>query len=256
MSITETELPSMFEAHARLPPGSRSIPCGFPGSATVATTVAEARSTKLTDFEFVFATSRRPSPAPPGERLRSTAIPMTSNAKIGMNIFFTASARLSKPAPTRRRPAETGILAPGSFPDQTGLVSAATNYGERLLAGLEFRAARRRRFVLLLPATAVAFWAIADLAAARHGRLVAQDAGAMRQWADHLALGLWTLALVVGGMATALKPRRVPAGALVAILAGPILTPIIFRGGGGWHPWQTVLFVLLALPGLAPRRPG
>jgi hypothetical protein len=130
------------------------------------------------------------------------------------------------------------------------------NYGEHMLAGLEFRAARRRRVALLLPAMAVAFWAIADLAAARHGRLLTQDASFIRHVLDHLALAAWTLVLVLGGLATALKPRRIPAGALVAILAGPVLTPLIFRGGGGWHLWQIALFVLLVLPALAPRRAG
>lgn len=122
-----------------------------------------------------------------------------------------------------------------------------------MLAGLEFRIARRRRMALLLPATLVAFWAIADLAAARHGRLITQDASFVRHVIDHLALAAWTMVFVVGGLATALKPRRVPAGAFVAILAGPVLTPMIFRGGGGWHLWQIAVFIVLALPALAPR---
>lgn len=126
-------------------------------------------------------------------------------------------------------------------------------YGERMLGRLDFKLARRRRLVLLVPAAILAVWASADLGAARHGRLDVQGAGLLRHVADHAALAAWTL-LVVGAFATALKPRRAPGAALVAILAGPVLTPVIFRGGGGWHAWQIGFFLLVTLPALAPRR--
>lgn len=125
-------------------------------------------------------------------------------------------------------------------------MTVATTYGDRLLARAEFRAERRRRMALLLPLIAAALWALADLVAARHGRLIAQGAGAVRHATDHLVPIAWTVILVVGAAAIGLKPKRSSAPLLVSILAGPVLSPALF-GPGGWHPWQTALFLALAL---------
>lgn len=129
---------------------------------------------------------------------------------------------------------------------------AATTYANQLLRRAEFRAARRRRLTLLAPAVAVAFWALADLVAARHGRLSANDAGAIRHVIDHLQPIAWMVILVVGPVAVALKPGRSRAPAMVAALAGPVLTPLVF-GPGGWHAWQIAAFLVIALAaGAAP----
>jgi hypothetical protein len=131
-------------------------------------------------------------------------------------------------------------------------VAVATTYGDRLLQRAEFRAARHRRIAVLLPLAGVASWALADLVAARHGRLIAQGAGALRHAADHLIPIAWTVFLVVGAAAIGLKPKRSSAPLLVSILAGPVLSPALF-GPGGWHPWQMVLFLPLALFALTKR---
>lgn len=116
-------------------------------------------------------------------------------------------------------------------------------YGERQLAKAEFRLARRRRAVLLLPGAAVIFWALADLVAARHGRVWAltQGDGALsallRHTADHLQPVAWTLALVLVPLLVALKPKPKRTGAIIALFAGPVLTPLLF-GAGGWRLWQ------------------
>jgi hypothetical protein len=114
-------------------------------------------------------------------------------------------------------------------------------------------AARKRRVRLLIPCMAVILWALADLIAARHARLGAQDVGVLAHVFNHFLPVTWTLLFVFAPMGAALKIDPLPAGALLAIAAGPFMTPRLF-GAGGWHPWQTFVIVAVTFLVFAARR--
>ncbi len=128
-------------------------------------------------------------------------------------------------------------------------MASTLTYGEQMLANAErktrARAARRRRLTLLVPATAVSLWALADLVAARSARLSAMHAGLGHHLVDHVEVIVWTIAFVVIPIAMSLKPDPIPSGALLAFFAGPILTPVLF-GPGGWKLWQGAILTLIA----------
>lgn len=127
----------------------------------------------------------------------------------------------------------------------------AVTYGEQLLARAEAQhrsiAARRRRRGLLYPTTAAILWSLADLVGARHARLNELEAGGFVHVVDHTMPVVWTLAFVLLPMVAALKSDPLPGGAALAFLAGPILTPFLF-GGGGYRWWQ--LLIVMAASGL------
>ena len=122
-------------------------------------------------------------------------------------------------------------------------------YGEEQLAEAEERArkqsARKRRTRLLLPFLAATLWSMFDLVAARNGRLVAGGAGGIRLLFDHVLVIGWTLLFVIIPMAGSLKRDQLPSGAALAVIAGPVLSPLLF-GHGGWKWWQTIVVVLVA----------
>ena len=122
-------------------------------------------------------------------------------------------------------------------------------HGETMLARAERRArgraARRRRRMLLLPASFATVWALIGLLVARHERLSHAHASAFRHLYDHVSVAAWTLLLVIVPLAVALRPRPIPAGAALAVIAGPILSPVLF-GPGGWSRWQIAVVSAVA----------
>jgi len=125
----------------------------------------------------------------------------------------------------------------------------AMTYGEEILAEAEARArkisVRRRRSRLLAPFLIAALWAMADLMSARNARLTAGGAGGVRLLFDHILVIGWTVAFVILPMIGALKRDPLPAGAALAFISGPILSPILF-GHGGWKWWQSLVVLLVA----------
>lgn len=122
-------------------------------------------------------------------------------------------------------------------------------YGEQMLARVEAQRrgrAARRRIVLLVPGTTTVLWSAADLVAARHERLVAEGAGFFAMVADHVQPLAWTVAFVLLPLIFALGRQALTAGAGLALLAGPVMTPALF-GGGGWKPWQIASIGLIAV---------
>lgn len=117
---------------------------------------------------------------------------------------------------------------------------------ERALARAEFRAARRRRALTLLPGAAVILWALADLVASRFARLSDVQGGFFRHVADHIQPVAWTLAAVLVPYLVALKPRPKRTGAVIALFTGPVLSPLLF-GAGGWRLWQIAALAGLVL---------
>ena len=124
----------------------------------------------------------------------------------------------------------------------------AVTYGEELLARLEAEhratGARRRRRTLLYPGAIVAMWSLLNLVAARNARLDELDAGFFTYVVDHTAPIVWTVAFVLLPLVAAVKLDPLPAGAPLAFVAGPILTPILF-GSGGWRWWQVLAFLAI-----------
>jgi hypothetical protein len=122
-------------------------------------------------------------------------------------------------------------------------------YGEEMLAQAEARArnhsVRRRRSRLLVPFLIAALWAMVDLISARNARLTAGGAGGMRLLFDHILIIGWTALFVILPMVGALKRDPLPAGAALAFISGPILSPILF-GQGGWKWWQSLVVILIA----------
>jgi hypothetical protein len=125
----------------------------------------------------------------------------------------------------------------------------AMTYGEEMLAQAEAHArkvsVRRRRSRLLVPFLIAALWATADLMSARNARLTAGGAGGVRLLFDHILVMSWMAAFVILPMAGALKRDPLPAGAALAFISGPILSPILF-GHGGWKWWQSLVVILVA----------
>jgi hypothetical protein len=122
-------------------------------------------------------------------------------------------------------------------------------YGEEMLAEAEARArnhsAKRRRGRLLVPFLFAALWAMFDLMSARNARLVAGGAGGIRTLFDHVLVMAWSVAFVIVPMIGALKREPLPAGAALAFISGPVLSPILF-GHGGWKWWQSLVVTLVA----------
>jgi hypothetical protein len=122
-------------------------------------------------------------------------------------------------------------------------------YGEEMLAQAEARAGkqsvRRRRSRLLVPFLIAALWAMADLMSARNARLTVGGAGGVRLLFDHILVMAWTVVFVILPMIGALKRDPLPAGAALAFISGPILSPILF-GHGGWKWWQSLVVILVA----------
>jgi hypothetical protein len=125
----------------------------------------------------------------------------------------------------------------------------AMTYGEEMLAQAEARvrkqSVRRRRSRLLVPVLIAALWAMADLMAARNARLAGGGAGGIRLLFDHILVMGWTGVFVILPMVGALKRDPLPAGAALAFISGPILSPILF-GHGGWKWWQSLVVILVA----------
>jgi hypothetical protein len=125
----------------------------------------------------------------------------------------------------------------------------AMTYGEEMLAQAEARArkvsVRRRRSRLLVPFLIAALWAMADLMSARNARLASGGAGGIRLLFDHVLVMSWTGVFVILPMVGALKRDPLPAGAALAFISGPILSPILF-GHGGWNWWQSLVVILIA----------
>jgi hypothetical protein len=118
-----------------------------------------------------------------------------------------------------------------------------------MLAQAEARArkvsVRRRRSRLLVPFLIAALWAMADLMSARNARLASGGAGGIRLLFDHVLVMSWTGVFVILPMVGALKRDPLPAGAALAFISGPILSPILF-GHGGWNWWQSLVVILIA----------
>ncbi|MGZ4141775.1 MAG: hypothetical protein ACXVQY_04625 [Actinomycetota bacterium] len=125
----------------------------------------------------------------------------------------------------------------------------AQTYGEQMLARAEARArnrsVRRRRVRLLVPFLVATIWAMLDLVAARNARLSGGGAGGLRLLVDYVIVIGWTIAFVIGPMVGALKRDPLPSGAALAVLSGPILSPILF-GSGGWTWWQSLVVIAIA----------
>jgi hypothetical protein len=122
-------------------------------------------------------------------------------------------------------------------------------YGEQMLANAErkirARAAKRRRLTLLIPSVLASLWALIDLVVARSDRLGVVHAGFFRHVVDHGEVIVWTIAFVIVPIAMSVKPDPIPAGALLAFFAGPVLTPLLF-GSGGWKLWQSAIVTVIA----------
>jgi hypothetical protein len=123
-------------------------------------------------------------------------------------------------------------------------------YGEKLLAQAEartsVRTARRRRVTLLFPTVAAILWSCSDLVAARHGRLVTDGAGFFRLSIGVVVPAIWMMTFVLLPAVAALKRDPLPAGAALAFIAGPVLTPMLF-GAGGWKWWQITVVGLMTV---------
>jgi len=118
--------------------------------------------------------------------------------------------------------------------------------GVRAQSRAEFRAARRRRALTLLPGAAVILWSLSDLVAARAGRASAAKLGLLGHLVDHVQPIAWTLLVVLVPFLVALKPKPKRSGAVLAMFTGPVLTPLLF-GAGGWRLWQIGVFAALVL---------
>ena len=86
-------------------------------------------------------------------------------------------------------------------------------------------------------------WALADLVAARHARLLEADAGWFRMGIDLAAPVFWTVLFVTLPVIGALKRDPLPMGMALAFAAGPVMSPILF-GPGGWKWWQITIVML------------
>ena len=117
-------------------------------------------------------------------------------------------------------------------------------YGEEVLAQAEAtiraQSARRRTMLLLTPTVATILWALSDLIAARHARLIEAGVGPAGQFIDHITPIVWTIGLVLLPMISAIRHSELPAGAFLAFLAGPMMSTALF-GPGGWKWWQLLV---------------
>lgn len=120
----------------------------------------------------------------------------------------------------------------------------AMTYGEEVLAqaeaALRAEGARRRTVLLLTPTLIAISWALSDLIAARHARLVEAGIGPVGMFVDHIVPIAWTIGLVLLPMVWAIRSSQLPAGAFLALLAGPMMSTALF-GPGGWKWWQLLI---------------
>lgn len=118
-------------------------------------------------------------------------------------------------------------------------------HGDRLLAHAEARAARavrnRRMRALGIPVLLATVASGVSLYRAQHARVVATGASGLRHVGDHALMIAFTFAFVVLPLVGAIRSRRV-FPVVVAMVAGPALTPRLF-GSGGWRWWQTFVVV-------------
>lgn len=119
-----------------------------------------------------------------------------------------------------------------------------------MLQRANFRLARRRRMVLLGTATAATVFACGSLISARHATM---SGGALSFFIGDVLLLAWAALLVVPSFAGAVKPRPVRAGALGALLFGPVLMPLVF-GPGGWKAWQVAAMLAASVAAMVPPR--
>lgn len=120
---------------------------------------------------------------------------------------------------------------------------------DAMLSRARRRAARLRRVRLLGLFGLAAVAACARIVAARAGRI---DGGAVRVLLDATLVAGWTLGLVALPFAAAVKPKPVRAGALVALVCGPVLMPVVF--GAGWGLVPAAAGVAACAVALAPAR--
>lgn len=119
-----------------------------------------------------------------------------------------------------------------------------------MLQRANFRLARRRRMTLLGVVSLTTAFACAGLISARHATMT--GSGAAFFIGDLLVL-IWAGLLVIPSFAGAVKPRPVRAGALGALLFGPLLMPVVF-GPGGWKSWQVAALLAASAAALLPPR--
>lgn len=135
-------------------------------------------------------------------------------------------------------------------------------HGDRLLAHAEARAARavrnRRMRAVGIPALLATLASVVSLYRAQHARVVATGASGFRHVGGHATMITFTFTFVVLPLVGAIRSRRA-FPAVVAIVAGPVLTPRLF-GAGGWRWWQTLVVVvasaLVSASALVRRRAG
>lgn len=122
--------------------------------------------------------------------------------------------------------------------------------GKDLLARAEFRLQRRRRLLLITPMLLASLWGAVNVIAWRADGL--GSASFLRRGFDDVLVLSWIAALIFVPFASALKPKPVRAGAIVAFLAGPVLMPPIFGRGWGALPSMIALGACIAAV-LGPR---
>lgn len=119
-----------------------------------------------------------------------------------------------------------------------------------MLQRASFRLARRRRATLLGLATLTTTFAVAGLISTRHATL---QGSFFRHLIGDVMVLAWAAILVLACFAGAVKPRPVRAGAIGALLFGPLLMPRVF-GPGGWTAWTITLLLAACAAALAPPR--
>lgn len=129
-----------------------------------------------------------------------------------------------------------------------------TIYGERLLAEAEerLRERRRRRRLLLLFVPSVLIVAVATWETATIRQSGFADAGALRIAIDHVATFGYASVLVGFPLWVAFGAGLHALAASIALVAGPVLAPILF--GPGWSPWQRLAVAAVCLLVIAAKR--
>ncbi len=149
----------------------------------------------------------------------------------------------------RSRKAEPGVRSRKGPPATRSRIQPAPR---SMLDRAEFRLMRRRRLTTLAPGILAAVAAAVAVIADRHTQRLGGAAFA-RHALDHALVLVWVGFLVVMPLAASVKPRPMRAGALAAVLSGPVLMPLVF--GTGWRWWQAMAIVVAAATALVPKRP-